>query len=150
MRLGDLLIGQGLVTSQDVDAALQNQRRQGGRLGTHLVAMGMLTIDQLVTALRGQQEVGATVTMCARTFQRSQMMYGTDHPKTQRARYSYARALLAAGRGPEALKYAETALASIRKALGENHAWTDDALQLVADARYVVEKLEPQQAAPAA
>lgn len=151
MRLGELLIGQGLVTPEDIEAALERQRQQGGRLGTHLVAMGVITIDRLVTALRGLQEVGATLSMCARTFQRSQMSYGADHPKTHRARYSYARALLAAGRSAEAVKHAEAALAGIRRGLGENHAWTDDALQLVADARRAAMAAEQQAAtAPAA
>jgi len=146
MRLGDLLLGQGLVTAEDIEAALQRQKQQGGRLGTHLVAMGAITVDKLVMALRGQQEVGATLTMCARTFQRWQATHGPDHPNTHRARYSYARALLAAGRAAEATKQAEAALAGIRKGLGENHAWTDDALQLVADARHVANAADPQSA----
>src|ERR1700691_3434183 len=107
MRLGELLIGQGLITGEDVEAALQRQKQQGGRLGTHLVAMGAITIEKLVMALRGQQEVGATLAMCARTFQRWEAMHGQDHPNTHRARFNYARALLAAGRGGESLKHAE-------------------------------------------
>ena len=150
MRLGDLLVGQGLISADDLEAALQRQKQQGGRLGTHLVAMGLMTVDKLVVALSGQQEVGATLSMCARTFQRWQAMHGPDHPSTHRARYSYARALLAAGRAGDSLKQAEAALAGIRKGLGENHAWTDDALQLVADARHVVHATDPQAAAPAA
>lgn len=151
MRLGDLLVGQGLITADDVEAAVQRQRQYGGRLGTHLVALGVITVDKLVVALRGQQEVGATLSMCARTFQRWQAMYGPDHPNTHRARYSYARALLAAGRAGESMKQAEAALAGIRKSLGENHAWTDDALQLVADARHAANATEAQQVAvPAA
>lgn len=144
MRLGELLVGQGLISVEDMEAALQRQKQQGGRLGTHLVAMGLLTVDKLVTALSGQQEVGATLTMCARTLQRWQTVHGLDHPNTHRARYSYARALLAAGRAGESLKYAEAALAGIRKNLGENHAWTDDALQLVADARRAANVTEAQ------
>jgi hypothetical protein len=61
MRLGELLIGQGLVTPEVVAEALKRQRLEGGRLGNHLVAMGALTVDQLVVALRGQREVGATL-----------------------------------------------------------------------------------------
>jgi len=153
MRLGELLVGQGLVTQEDVEAALARQKQQGGRLGNHLVAMGVLTVDKLLMALRGQQEVGATLDMCARTYQRWQTMHGPNHPNTHRARYSYARALLAGGRAPESLKHAEAALAGFRASVGENHAWTDEALQLVADARHVVTATtsEPQPAtAPAA
>jgi len=149
MRLGELLVGQGLVTAEDVEAALHRQRQQGGRLGTHLVAMGVLTVEQLVIALRGLQEVGATVDMCARTYKRWEGMHGPDHPNTHRARYSYARALLAGGRAPESLKHAEAALAGCRKCVGENHAWTDEALQLVADARHAVTANEPHPAAAA-
>jgi hypothetical protein len=151
MRLGDLLLGQGLVTSEDVELALQRQKQDGGRLGTHLVAMGALTIDKLLTALRGLQEVDATLSMSARTLQHRQTMYGPLHPNSLRARYSYARALLAAGRSGESLKHAEVALAGIRKACGENHDWTGDALQLVADARYAVNSAEQSlETAPAA
>jgi hypothetical protein len=138
MRLGELLVGQGLVTPEEVEAGLKRQREQGGRLGNHLVAMGVLTVDKLLTALRGQQEVGATLEMCARTFQRWQGMHGPNHPNTHRARYSYARALLAAGHAVEAVKHAEAALAGHRETVGEHHAWTDAALQLVADTRYAM------------
>lgn len=152
MRLGELLMGQGLITAEDIEAALQRQKQEGGgRLGTHLVAMGAITIDKLVTALRGQQEVGATLAMCARTFQRWHAMHGADHPNTHRARFNYARALLAAGRGGESLKHAEAALAGFRKTVGEHHVWTDEGLQLVADARHAANATEPQSAAaPAA
>lgn len=150
MRLGDLLLGQGLATQEDIEAALKRQKLEGGRLGNHLVAMGILTIEQLLVALRGQQEVGATVDMCARTLQRWQGMHGASHPNTHRARYSYARALLAAGRAVEAVKHAEAALAGHRATVGEHHAWTDDALQLVADARHAVSARELSPAASAA
>jgi hypothetical protein len=150
MRLGELLIGQGLITGEDVEAALQRQKQQGGRLGTHLVALGVITIDKLLNALRGQQEVDATLSMSARMFRRWHTLNGPEHPNTLRAHYSYARALLAAGRGADSLKQAEAALASIRKAVGEDHTWTDDALQLVADARHAVRVNETAaEAAPA-
>jgi hypothetical protein len=152
MRLGELLIGQGLVTAEDVDEALQRQRLEGGRVGNHLVAMGVITVDKLLMALRGQKEVDATLDMCARTLQRWQGVHGPDHPNTHRARYSYARALLAAGRAGEAVKHAEAALAGHRRTVGEHHVWTDDSLQLVADARHAASARELSQtaAAPAA
>ena len=150
MRLGELLVGQGLLSVEDLETALRRQKQQGGRLGNHLVAMGLITVDRLVTALRGQREVEATLAMCARTLQRWQAIHGADHPNTHRARYSYARALLAAARAGESLKHAEAALAGIRKSLGENHAWTDDALQLVANARHAVNATEAHLAAASA
>jgi hypothetical protein len=144
MRLGELLIGQGLVPPEAVVEALKRQRQEGGRLGNHLVAMGALTVDQLVKALRGQREVDATLDMCARTLERWERTHGRNHPNTHRARYSYARTLLAAGRADEAARHAEAALAGFRATVGEQHAWTGDALQLVADARHAVSANEPQ------
>ena len=149
MRLGDLLIGQGLVTPEAVAEALKRQRQEGGRLGNHLVAMGALTVDQLVVALRGQREVGATLNMCGRTLERWERTHGRHHPNTHRARYSYARALLAGGHAGEAVKHAEAALAGFRATVGEQHAWTDEALQLVADARHAASANEPQPEAKA-
>jgi len=152
MRLGDLLIGQGLVTPEAVAEALKRQRQEGGRLGNHLVAMGALTVDQLLVALRGQREVDATLDMCGRTLERWERTHGRNHPNTHRARFSYARALLAGGRAGEAVKHAEAALAGHRATVGEQHAWTDEALQLVADARHAAAAHEAQleAAAPAA
>jgi hypothetical protein len=34
MRLGEILVGWGFVTQEDVDAALARQRAEGGRLAT--------------------------------------------------------------------------------------------------------------------
>jgi hypothetical protein len=149
MRLGEFLIGQGLITDEELAAALQAQKIQGGRLGNHLVAQGCISVDKLLTALRGLREVDSTLSMCARTFQRWQSVHGPDHPNTYRARHSYARALLAAGRAAESAKHAEAALAGLRKHVGENHAWTDEALQLVADALHAVGKTQPEAMAPA-
>lgn len=42
MLIGDILIAQGLVTKEDVAAALEKQRAEGGILGDHLIAMGKL------------------------------------------------------------------------------------------------------------
>jgi hypothetical protein len=47
MRLGEILVAQGLVTDKDVDAAEIRQREYGGRLGDNLIAMGKLTEKQL-------------------------------------------------------------------------------------------------------
>ena len=150
MRIGELLVGQGLVTAEDVEEALRRQRTEGGRIGTQLVAMGVITVEKLLTALRGQGEIGVTLNMCARTLQRWQTVHGPNHPNTHRARYSYARALLAGGRAGEAVKHAEAALAGHRKTVGENHAWTDEALQLVADTRHAVAQTHPELAADTA
>jgi hypothetical protein len=152
MRLGELLVGQGLLAPDDLEVALQRQKEQGGRLGTHLVALGLISVDTMLMALRGQREIESTLSMCARTLQRWQGMHGPSHANTHRARYSYARALLAACRPTEAVRHAEAALAGHRATVGEHHAWTDEALQLVADARHAMSATQPDHiiAVPAA
>src|SRR5271156_2768449 len=47
MRLGELLIGRGFVTLDDIDAALHRQKIEGGRLGENLIVLGRLTANQL-------------------------------------------------------------------------------------------------------
>jgi type IV pilus assembly protein PilB len=51
LRLGDLLVGRGLVTEAQVNEALTKQRESGGRLGQILVDMGVLGERGLVDAL---------------------------------------------------------------------------------------------------
>jgi predicted ATPase with chaperone activity len=51
MSLGGLLVGRGLVTRADIDAALERQRAEGGRLGDNLVALGLLTAEQLLSVI---------------------------------------------------------------------------------------------------
>jgi type IV pilus assembly protein PilB len=51
LRLGDLLVGRGLVTEAQVNEALAKQRDSGGRLGQILVDMGVLGQRGLVDAL---------------------------------------------------------------------------------------------------
>ncbi|HZK91968.1 MAG TPA: tetratricopeptide repeat protein [Stellaceae bacterium] len=146
MRLGDLLIGQGLATLEEVGVAVERQKSEGGRLGTQLVAMGVLTVDQLLTALRSQQEADATLGLCERTLQRSQLTYGRDHPNTHRAQYNLARALLAAGRAADSVSHAETACAGQERTLGTSHAWSQEAAQLVAKSRHAASRVEQAQA----
>jgi hypothetical protein len=42
MNFGKLLVGRGLVTRADIDAALARQLVEGGRLGENLIALGLL------------------------------------------------------------------------------------------------------------
>ena len=51
MLLGDVLVAHGYVTREEVDAALERQTRQGGRLGENLLALGLLSETQLQEAL---------------------------------------------------------------------------------------------------
>lgn len=52
MKIGDVLIAQGLVTAADVEAALALQNSQGGILGEHLIAMGKLDPADLERVMR--------------------------------------------------------------------------------------------------
>lgn len=54
MKLGEILISRGVVTSEQVEDALFSQRQFGGRLGTNLVELGYLTDDDLARALSEQ------------------------------------------------------------------------------------------------
>jgi hypothetical protein len=85
-------------------------------------------------------------------LERWERTHGRNYPNTHRARYSYARTLLAAGRADEAARHAEAALAGFRATVGEQHAWIGDALQLVVNARRAVTNNEAQvaRASPAA
>lgn len=69
MQLGEILIGRGLVTLADVDAALERQRREGRRLGEQLIAAGALKAEELAEVLRSTpalprtlQETGISLT----------------------------------------------------------------------------------------
>jgi len=52
MKLGDILVAQGLVTPLAVEKGLQHQATHGGRLGEALIALGLLTEDQLHAAMK--------------------------------------------------------------------------------------------------
>ncbi len=54
MKLGDILIRQGAIDTEKLEAALSDQRAFGGRLGRTLVDLGYLTEEKLVVAL-GEQ-----------------------------------------------------------------------------------------------
>jgi hypothetical protein len=53
-KLGDLLIGNGLITPDQLDQALQAQLVFGGRLGTNLVELGFLSTNTLAEFLARQ------------------------------------------------------------------------------------------------
>ncbi|MBV9521565.1 MAG: tetratricopeptide repeat protein [Alphaproteobacteria bacterium] len=149
MRLGELLIGQGLATHEDIAAALERQQRHGGRLGSCLVAMGVIRVDQLVTILRSQQEAEAALGLCQRALHRSQLSFGREHPNTFRAHYNLGRALLAAGQAAEAATHAEAAHSGHHQAFGSGHAWTRDSAQLLANARHAATRVASSREAAA-
>lgn len=53
-RLGDLLIGSRLITSEQLDDALKIQKKEGKRLGTVLIEQGVITENQLIDTLQLQ------------------------------------------------------------------------------------------------
>ncbi|MBA3818483.1 MAG: hypothetical protein H0X17_06290, partial [Deltaproteobacteria bacterium] len=50
-RLGELLVGAGLLTVEQVEQALRAQVMWGGRLGTNIIELGYLDLDKLAVAL---------------------------------------------------------------------------------------------------
>jgi energy-coupling factor transporter ATP-binding protein EcfA2 len=61
MQLGEILIGRGLATVADIDAALERQRRDGRRLGEQLIAAGIVTAEQLAGVLHNTPALPRTV-----------------------------------------------------------------------------------------
>ena len=61
MSLGGLLVGRGLVTLDDIDAALERQRAEGGRLGDNLIALGLLTAEQLLSVIHSTPPIPTTI-----------------------------------------------------------------------------------------
>jgi MSHA biogenesis protein MshE len=57
LRLGELLVNAGVLTPAQLDDALTEQKRGGGRLGETLIHMGLADEDQLVTAISEQLDV---------------------------------------------------------------------------------------------
>ena len=61
MSLGGLLVGRGLVTLDDIDAALERQRAEGGRLGDNLIALGLLTADELMSVINSTPPIPTAI-----------------------------------------------------------------------------------------
>jgi len=57
MRLGEILVKQGLLSQSQLASALAHQQAQGSRLGTYLVEKNVLTSDQVALALAEQHGV---------------------------------------------------------------------------------------------
>ncbi|MFH0855037.1 MAG: hypothetical protein V1869_00760 [Candidatus Omnitrophota bacterium] len=57
LRLGELLIKEGLLTDAQLEKAISSQRQEGGRLGEVLVKLGMIKEDQMVAVLGKQLNV---------------------------------------------------------------------------------------------
>ncbi|MBI4686087.1 MAG: type II secretion system protein GspE, partial [Nitrospirae bacterium] len=59
VRLGQILISSGIITEEQLNAALALQKKSGGRLGTNLVKLGHITEDKLVAFLSKQYGLSA-------------------------------------------------------------------------------------------
>jgi len=56
-RVGDLLVKTGLVTSEQLTLAVEQQNTNGGFIGTHLVKLGFVSEDDLVSTIAKQYGV---------------------------------------------------------------------------------------------
>ena len=54
IRLGDLLVQDGLINQQQLDRALSEQKRRGRKLGSTLIDLGYVTEDQVLDSLARQ------------------------------------------------------------------------------------------------
>ncbi len=57
-RLGEILVGEGMITAADLQRALDEQRRTGKLLGRVLIDMELVAHADLLTALAKQQGIG--------------------------------------------------------------------------------------------
>ena len=57
LRLGELLIKEGLINEAQLEKAISVQRQEGGRLGEILIKLGMVKEDQMVSTLGKQLNV---------------------------------------------------------------------------------------------
>lgn len=57
LRLGELLIREGLITPSQLEKAISVQRQESGRLGEILIKLGMVSEDQIVSVLGKQLNV---------------------------------------------------------------------------------------------
>lgn len=57
LRLGELLIREGLINSAQLEKAISLQRQEGGRLGEILVRLGIIKEDQMVAVLGKQLNI---------------------------------------------------------------------------------------------
>ncbi len=61
MRLGDILLMRGLIRADELEAGVERQRRQGGRLGENLIALGYMTTEQLYGVIEDTPVMPRTV-----------------------------------------------------------------------------------------
>ena len=57
LRIGDLLVSEGLLTFEQLDTALDEQKRSGSKLGEVVVRLGFVTQDQINQLLCEQLDI---------------------------------------------------------------------------------------------
>jgi hypothetical protein len=72
-RLGQILVNKGLITPQQLDAAIKMQPTSRMRLGEVLIAQGLLTQKQLTKALKKQSNLRLAATLVAALMSPFQM-----------------------------------------------------------------------------
>lgn len=58
-KLGEMLLGQGVINAEQLDKAMEQQKSAGGRLGYHLVQLGFITEGKITEALSKQYGISA-------------------------------------------------------------------------------------------
>jgi type IV pilus assembly protein PilB len=56
-RLGEILVGRGCISEEQLKKALHIQQQEGGKLGSVLVRMGLISEQQIVEALSTQFDI---------------------------------------------------------------------------------------------
>ncbi|MBI5589808.1 MAG: ATPase [Deltaproteobacteria bacterium] len=59
--IGDRLLGEGIITEQDLNRALKRQRTEGGRLGQNLIALGAINQEELNRFLKKHPVVPSSI-----------------------------------------------------------------------------------------
>src|SRR5947209_3353596 len=57
VRLGEILVKESLITSEQLKKALEHQRQNGGKLGSVLMKLGFITDDEITAGLSRQYGV---------------------------------------------------------------------------------------------
>jgi type IV pilus assembly protein PilB len=59
MKLGEILVNEGLITQEMLDSALDDQKKNGARIGTTLIKLGYVKEEELLKALSKHFGVGS-------------------------------------------------------------------------------------------
>ncbi len=57
IRLGDILVGQKVISQDDLRLALEQHKRSGRKLGRVMVELGLVTEDQICEAIARQLNI---------------------------------------------------------------------------------------------